>query len=115
MRLKPEVICLCGPTRFREDYRRANAALTAQGYVVHSVGVFKGDPELDTADKAMLDELHLRKIDLSDIVVFIGGHAEAGDSTKREIEYAFQKGKLVSEWRVGIGGLHGMNAPEEQK
>ena len=44
----------------------------------------------------MLDELHKRKIDLADeiLVLNVGGYI--GESTKSEIEYAFEKGKKVN-------------------
>ena len=43
----------------------------------------------------MLDEMHRRKIDMSDeiFVINVGGYI--GDSTKNEIEYAKRKGKIV--------------------
>ena len=43
----------------------------------------------------MLDDMHLRKIDLADeiFVVNVGGYI--GSSTRREIEYAQNTGKTV--------------------
>ena len=46
--------------------------------------------------KEMLDDMHLRKIDMADeiFVINVGGYI--GESTKREIAYAEQKGKKVN-------------------
>ena len=43
----------------------------------------------------MLDDMHKHKIDMADeiFVINVGGYI--GDSTKSEIEYARQTGKLV--------------------
>ena len=45
--------------------------------------------------KKVLDELHLRKIDLADEVFVINKDGYIGESTKREIEYAKAKGKPI--------------------
>lgn len=44
----------------------------------------------------MLDDMHLRKIDLADeiFVINVGGYI--GESTRREIAYAEQTGKKVN-------------------
>jgi hypothetical protein len=96
----PDIVVLCGPTRFRETYRQANAVLTIQNKIVLSCGVFKGDPEVGAAPKGMLDELHLRKIELADEVVLIGGRHYAGESTLREIAHAERIGLPIREWRL---------------
>jgi hypothetical protein len=50
------------------------------------------------ATKQRLDKLHLRKIDLADSVLILNVDGYVGDSTKREIEYAANAGKLVRYW-----------------
>jgi hypothetical protein len=49
-----------------------------------------------TKTKAMLDDMHKRKIDMSDeiFVINVGGYI--GSSTRSEIEYAKAKGDLCS-------------------
>ena len=46
--------------------------------------------------KEMLDDMHLRKIDMADeiFVINVGGYI--GESTKREIAYAEKTGKKVN-------------------
>jgi hypothetical protein len=79
--------------------------LTLEGNIVISVGLFghSGDSEvweqMDegtlTKTKEMLDDMHKRKIDMSDgiFVINVGGYI--GESTKSEITYALAHGKSV--------------------
>lgn len=104
----PEIVCLCGSTRFKDEYRAENARLTLQGKIVLSVGFFhhSGDAPEGVAEhverfensetKANLDELHKRKIDLADWIHVINPGGYIGESTKSEIEYALENGKPVS-------------------
>lgn len=74
---------------------------TLKGHIVLSVGVWREGPAdhggewIGESVKEMLDELHKRKIDLSDeiLVLNVGGYI--GDSTRGEIEYAEKTGKPV--------------------
>jgi hypothetical protein len=43
----------------------------------------------------MLDDMHLRKIDLADEIFVINPGGYIGSSTKSEIEYAMESGKSV--------------------
>ncbi len=95
---KYKVITLCGSTKFKEQYLEAQKRLTLEGNIVISVGLFghSGDDEVWTeGTKAMLDDMHLRKIDMADeiFVINIGGYI--GESTRREIAYAKNTGKSV--------------------
>lgn len=102
---KYKVITLCGSTRFKDEYMEAQKRLTLEGNIVISVGLFghAGDNEVWegmsedtlTKPKAMLDDMHKRKIDMSDeiFVINVGGYI--GSSTRSEIEYAKAKGKAV--------------------
>ena len=98
MQGKYRVITLCGSTRFKNEFLEAQKQLTLDGNIVISVGLFghSGDNEVWSAGtKEMLDDMHKRKIDMADeiFVINVGGYI--GDSTKSEIEYARQTGKLV--------------------
>lgn len=67
------------------------------GHVVVMPGVF-GHADggfVDVETKRKLDELHLRKIDMADIVYVINPNGYIGESTKREIEYAESLGKQI--------------------
>lgn len=43
----------------------------------------------------MLDEMHLRKIDMCDEIFVINENNYIGESTSREITYAIKTGKIV--------------------
>lgn len=102
---KYKVVTLCGSTRFKDAFMEIQKQLTLEGNIVISVGLFghSGDSEvwenMDegtlTATKAMLDDMHKRKIDMADeiFVINVGGYI--GDSTRSEIEYATRMGKAV--------------------
>jgi hypothetical protein len=93
------IVCLCGSTRFKQEFIRANFRETMAGKIVLTVGWFShADGELYTPteqEKRDLDQLHLRKIDLCDEVLVINPGGYIGDSTRREIAYARKLGKPV--------------------
>lgn len=95
---KYKVITLCGSTKFKEQYIETQKRLTLEGNIVISVGLFgnSGDDEVWTeGTKDMLDDMHLRKIDMADEVFVINVGGYIGESTKREIAYAKENGKVV--------------------
>lgn len=102
---KPKIICLCGSTKYKILFEEWNKNLTLQGNIVLSVGLF-GKTKNDTGkennfsitdkQKIMLDELHKRKIDLSDEIFVINKNGYIGESTRSEIEYAKKHNKIVS-------------------
>lgn len=66
---KYHVITLCGSTRFKDAFLEAQKRLNLEGNIVISVGLFghSGDEEVwKPGTKEMLDDMHLRKIDLAD-------------------------------------------------
>jgi hypothetical protein len=94
-----KIITLCGSTKFRDEFLAEQKRLTLEGYIVISVGLFghAGDNEVwSEGTKKMLDEMHKRKIDLSDeiFVINVGGYV--GSSTQSEIEYAIKTNKPVN-------------------
>jgi hypothetical protein len=48
--------------------------------------------------KEMLDELHLRRIDLCDEILILNVDGYIGESTTRERDYAISTGKRVRYW-----------------
>ena len=64
-----KVVTLCGSTRFKEQYMEVQKRLTLEGCIVISVGLFghSGDEEVwKPGTKEMLDDMHLRKIDMAE-------------------------------------------------
>lgn len=95
---KYKVITLCGSTRFKEAFLHEQKRLTLEGNIVISVGLFghSGDGEVWTeGTKAMLDDMHKRKIDMADEIFVINVNGYIGESTRSEIEYAISTGKAV--------------------
>ncbi|HEY5471396.1 MAG TPA: hypothetical protein VIK07_12815 [Bacteroidales bacterium] len=95
---KYKIITLCGSTKFKDEFIAEQKRLTLEGNIVISVGLFghSGDNEVwEETTKPMLDDMHKRKIDLSDeiFVINVGGYI--GSSTRSEIEYAIKAGKPV--------------------
>lgn len=110
---RPVIVCLCGSTRFKDAWYAASKRLTHEGQIVLSVG------DLDTSEinrevnvpldpdlKARLDELHKRKIDLSDCILILNVGGYIGDSTRSEVRYAIEHHKPIA-W------LEPDNIPEE--
>lgn len=99
------VITLCGSTRFRKEFEKAQKELTLQGNIVISVGLFghDGDNEVwenmdegtQTRTKMMLDDIHKKKISMSDSIYVINPQGYIGSSTWSEICYAWMLGKRI--------------------
>jgi len=100
--IRPIVVCLCGSTKFKNEFIKANFQETMKGRIVLTVGwfshvdkdVFYPSPE----QKQMLDKLHFRKIELADeiLVIDVGGYI--GESTNNEIKHAELLNKPVRFW-----------------
>ena len=109
---RPPIVCLCGSTRFYDEFQRANYDLTMRGEIVLSVGFYPhasaehGHGEgvgHDSVEKVALDELHKRKIDLADYVLVLDVGGYYGDSTRSEIAYAEAHSKPVTYLSEGGG------------
>lgn len=95
---RPRIICLCGSTRFSEAFQEATLRETLAGHIVLSIGcVWHSDEALGLTeeDKERLDELHRRKIDLADSVLFLNVNGYMGQSTLIEHFYAASLGKTL--------------------
>ncbi len=111
--MSQKIITVCGSTRFIESFAAAHWELERQDYLVFSCVLlphwyvnrhgYTGTPESRTGGhfaevtgcKEQADELHLRKIDMSDEVLVLNIDGYIGESTRREIEYAKATGKPV--------------------
>ena len=99
----PEIVCLCGSTRFFDTYIQEQWRLTLEGKIVFMIAICPPGGPKDHAGEAygpeiaaLLDELHLRKIDLADEVRILNVGGYIGKSTRRELEYAVSRGKRVT-------------------
>lgn len=111
---RPKIVCICGSSRFcdiaavhawnfeKQGVMAVGMHLLPQWYwqSTGKVGDSHGAEQEGVAH--ILDELHLRKIDLADQVfvvnVPIPGHEDGyiGERTRIEINYAMSQGKPVS-------------------
>ena len=105
---KPKIVCICGSTRFADQHAITRWELEKDGshiclminYLPAWYADSQGWPGNDhfgekKGNKEILDELHLRKIDMSDEVFVINVGGYIGKSTTAEIEYAKSLGKPV--------------------
>ena len=94
---RPQVICLCGSTKFKDTFLEAQKLLTLQGCVVLSVGCFghADGHNWDDDTKIALDRLHKWKIKMSDSIVVCHENGYVGSSTKSEIEFASKLRKSI--------------------
>ncbi|WP_250031140.1 hypothetical protein [Paractinoplanes maris] len=91
---RPEIVCICGSMRFVDEMRAADRDLTLAGVIVVAPG--EVGAVITDEQKAALDALHLRKIDLADRVLIVNPGGYVGESTSREIAYAQAAGKPIS-------------------
>ena len=91
---RPEIVCICGSTRFVDEMRAANRDLTLAGVIV--VAPSEADGLITGEQRTAVDALHLRKIDLADRVLVVNPGGYIGESTSKEIAYAHATGKPVS-------------------
>jgi len=100
---RPAIVCLCGSTRFYQEFQRANYEETMAGKIVLSVGFYAHSSEAAHGEtwgctpeqKKALDELHFRKIEMSDEVLILNVRGYIGESTGRELAHARSLGKTV--------------------
>ena len=105
----PQIVCLCGSTRFKKEYEKANYLETLKGNIVLSVGCYMHHdsngkfvhvggfdyPLITEEQKINLDKLHFKKIELANdiLVLNVGGYI--GNSTRNEINHAKKLGKKI--------------------
>ncbi|MGW6926541.1 hypothetical protein ACWGA9_35660 [Streptomyces sp. NPDC054950] len=99
---RPPIVVLCGSTRFWDALAEAALYETAAARIVlapacdlKTTHPLWADPARAERLKRVLDDLHLRKIDLADDVLIVNPGGYIGDSTRREIAYAHSLGKPI--------------------
>ena len=104
---KPEIICMCGSTRFADlmaaiswEFEKRSKIVLRVNYVpawyVEGAGWTKTSHGAEQDGlKEQLDALHCRKIDLCDRVYVCNPNGYIGESTRNEINYAIKVGKPI--------------------
>ena len=92
-----KTITICGSTRFKEEFLKAQCDLTFDGWIVFSVPFFEhaDNMVLTREQKEIAIQSHLRKIAVSSAIYVINKGGYIGESTKNEIQYAKDHGKQV--------------------
>ncbi len=105
-----EVVTLCGSTKFREKFEEVAKSETLNGNVVLMPNVWETHSDIDLdgegadtteaspitkIEKEMLDAIHLLKIDMCNRIVVVNPDGYIGESTRKEIIYAFIRNKPI--------------------
>lgn len=101
---KTKIVCICGSTRFLDQMAIAAWEMEKKGILVvgpHLLpstypGVHPSHQAEAEGVKEVLDQLHLRKIDLADEVYVVNPGGYYGSSTCRELDYARRKKKKIT-------------------
>ena len=99
----PEIVCLCGSSRYVAEMAIIAWALERdEGVIVLGLHLLpqwytsQRDHQAEHEDVgAHMDELHLRKIDLAGRVLVVNIDGYIGESTQREIAYAERQNKPI--------------------
>ena len=97
MTKRPTIVCLCGSSKFKDQILGVQQRETLKGKIVLQHGFFhhRDMVPINDGEKAMLDELMLRKIDIADEIIVVNIHGYIGESTKEAIAYAEKYGKGI--------------------
>lgn len=92
-----KIITLCGSSKFKLIFRKIEKQLALKGYLVISLSIFAHYDNIYLTEyhKEILDKIHRKKIEISDIILIININRYIGKSTKKEIEYAKKLGKKI--------------------
>lgn len=107
---RPRVVCLCGSLRLERLFQSERRRLISLGVIL--LGPEAISEELTPSRRAVLGDLHLRRIDLADDVRVVSEGGYVGSATRREIEYARERRKAISSLEPTLE-LH--SEPDPQK
>ena len=96
---RPEIVCLCGSTKFLDKFDEYQLKLTLEYKIVLTIGTHRpvARQYADGLDKkkTLLDALHKEKIELSDYILVLDVGGYIGSSTRSEIDHAHKLNKPV--------------------
>ena len=100
-REQERIVTLCGSHRFKDTFEEVAQALGLSGWIVLRPAFAKDAHEYALPTEGMkglkqiLDELHFKKIAMSQVVVVINQDGYMGESTKKEVAEAERLGKKI--------------------
>ncbi|HVE92070.1 MAG TPA: hypothetical protein VNE62_07200 [Actinomycetota bacterium] len=94
---RPWVVCLCGSTRLKADFLKAQQAEALAGHVVLAPGVYSHADGIALSDQDISRQaaLHRHKIAMADEIAVVAPGGAIGEATAAEIALARQLGKPV--------------------
>lgn len=91
-----KIITICGSMKFQEQMIAIAEKLELEEqYIVIQCVYFDKNRVLTSEEINVLNELHYRKIDISDAIYIVNVNGYIGESTRKEIEYARSLNKEV--------------------
>ena len=94
--MEVKVITICGSMRYpKEMMKIAKELELKKGYAVIQCVYNIDGQKYEGVDAGILDQIHRKKIDISDAIYVVNIDGYIGDSTKNEIEYALENGKEI--------------------
>lgn len=94
---KAKIITICGSLKFEKEIMKYTEKLALEGNCVLSIVYPTSDNQNLYTDELrdLLGILHKQRIDMSDAIFVVNVNGYIGNSTKKEIEYAKEKGKEI--------------------
>ncbi len=94
--MKEKIVVVCGSMRFLRRMQEISEKLELEnGWTVIGVNPHVLKTPLTERDIQLLNEIHLRKIALSDAIYVVNADGYIGESVKKEIEFAKANGKEI--------------------
>lgn len=91
-----KIITICGSMKFQEQMIVAAEKLELEEqYIVIQCVYYDKNRILSSQEMNVLSELHYRKIEISDAIYVVNAGGYIGESTRKEIEYAYSLNKEV--------------------
>ena len=91
-----KIITICGSMKFQEQMMAVTEKLELEEqYIVIQCAYFDKSRILTPQEIHVLNELHFRKIEISDAIYVVNTGGYIGESTQKEIEYAHSLNKEV--------------------
>ncbi len=100
---RPQIITLCGSTRFTREMMREAWRLTKAGNIVIHWNILESEEEFShgaekegEAVKKVIDDLYLHKVAMADEVRILNVGGYVGESTRNELAHARKLGRAVT-------------------
>ncbi len=95
---KYPIVCICGSTKFKDEFYRSAKFYEALGYIVLTTHLFSHADGLKLSESmiAQLKQMYGQMIEMCDELHVVNVNDYIGENTAIEIEYAKSLGKSIS-------------------